>query len=104
MTRHTDTVEVIVKDQRRRRWSPEQKATLVRRTYEPGMSVSLMARQEGVSASLLFLWRKLERQGALTAVYRVETLWQVLHAALIEKAEDKLRVGRDSCKKPQKHA
>ena len=68
MTRHTDTVEVIVKDQRRRRWSPEQKANLVSRTYEPGMSVSLVARQEGVSASLLFLWRKLERQGALTAV------------------------------------
>jgi transposase-like protein len=33
----------------------------VRRTYEPGMSVSLVARQEGVSASLLFQWRKLER-------------------------------------------
>lgn len=32
------------------------------------MSVSLVARQEGVSASLLFMWRKLERQGALTAV------------------------------------
>jgi len=32
------------------------------------MSVSLVARQEGVAASLLFLWRKLERQGALTAV------------------------------------
>jgi transposase-like protein len=32
------------------------------------MSVSLVARQEGVSAGLLFQWRKLERQGALTAV------------------------------------
>ena len=32
------------------------------------MSVSLVARQEGLAASLLFLWRKLERQGALTAV------------------------------------
>jgi len=32
------------------------------------MSVSLVARQEGVAASLLFQWRKLERQGALTAV------------------------------------
>jgi transposase-like protein len=40
----------------------------VRRTYEPGMTVSLVARQEGVAASLLFQWRKLERQGALTAV------------------------------------
>ncbi|RCH32460.1 transposase family protein [Pseudomonas aeruginosa] len=28
----------------------------------------MVARQEGVSAGLLFQWRKLERQGALTAV------------------------------------
>lgn len=72
MNRHTDrdteTVEVILKDQRRRRWSLAEKSALVRRTYEPGMSVSLVARQEGVTASLLFQWRKLERQGALTAV------------------------------------
>ena len=68
MTRRSDTVEVIATDQRRRRWSVAEKAALVRRTYEPGMSVSLVARQEGISASLLFQWRKLERQGALTAV------------------------------------
>ena len=68
MTRHTESVEVIFKDQRRRRWSLAQKSALVRRTYEPGISVSLVARLEGVGASLLFQWRKLERQGALTAV------------------------------------
>ncbi len=68
MTRHTESIEVITTDQRRRRWSVSEKAALVRRTYEPGMSVSLVARQEGVSASLLFQWRKLERQCALTAV------------------------------------
>ena len=67
-TRHTDSIEVLVSDQRRRRWSLAEKSALVRRTYEAGMSVSLVARQEGVSASLLFQWRKLERQGALTAV------------------------------------
>ena len=67
-TRHTDPIEVLVSDQRRRRWSLAEKSALVRRTYESGMSVSLVARQEGVSASLLFQWRKLERQGALTAV------------------------------------
>ena len=32
------------------------------------MSVSLVARQEGVSASLLFTWRRLDREGALVAV------------------------------------
>jgi transposase len=59
MARRTETVEVITTDQRRRRWSVQEKATLVRRTYEPGMSVSLVARQEGVAASLLFQWRRL---------------------------------------------
>ena len=67
-TRHSETIEVITRDQRRRRWSLSEKSALVRRTYEPGMSVSLVARNEGVSASLLFQWRKLERHGALTAV------------------------------------
>ena len=67
-TRNTETIEVITREQRRRRWSLAEKSALVRRTYEAGMSVSLVARQEGVAASLLFQWRKLERQGALMAV------------------------------------
>ncbi len=41
MARHTETIEVITRDQRRRRWSLAEKAALVKRTYEPGMSVSL---------------------------------------------------------------
>ena len=54
MTRHTESLEVVVKDLCPRRWPLSEKAALVRRTYEPGMSVSLLARQEGVSAGLLF--------------------------------------------------
>ena len=73
-TRHTDTVHVVTTDQRRRRWTVAEKAALVRKTYEPGMSVSLVARQEGVSAGLLFQWRKLERQGALAAVSAGESV------------------------------
>jgi len=73
-TRHMDTVEVITTDQRRRRWSVAEKAALVSRTYEPGMTVSLVARQAGVAASLLFQWRRLERQGALTAVSAGESV------------------------------
>ena len=69
MTRNNEKIEVVtVTDQRRRRWSAQEKADLVRLTYEPGMSVSLVARQHGVAASQLFTWRKLDREGALTAV------------------------------------
>jgi len=74
MARRTETVEVITTDQRRRRWSVQEKAALMRRTYEPGMSVSLVARQEGVAASLLFQWRRLEREGALVAVSAGESV------------------------------
>jgi transposase len=69
MTRNNERIDVVtVTDQRRRRWSAQEKADLVRLTYEPGMSVSLVARQHGVAASQLFNWRKLDREGALTAV------------------------------------
>ena len=74
MARRTETVEVITTDQRRRRWSVQEKAALMRRTYEPGMSVSLVARQEGVAASLLFQWRRLEREGAWVAVSAGESV------------------------------
>jgi transposase len=74
MTRRTESVEVLVTDQRRRRWTPQEKAALVRRTYEPGMSVSLVSRQEGISASQLFQWRKLEKEGALIAVSAGESV------------------------------
>lgn len=70
MTRNTQTIEVVtVSQERRRRWSAQEKASLVKETYEPGMSVSLVARRHGISASQLFNWRKLEREGALVAVH-----------------------------------
>ncbi|WP_190275181.1 transposase [Collimonas fungivorans] len=48
MTRNNQTIEVItVTEQRRHRWSAQEKAALVRLTYEPGMSVSLVARHRG---------------------------------------------------------
>ncbi len=74
MTRHTESVAVVVKGQRHRRWPLAEKAALLRRTYEPGMSVPLVARQEGVSAGLLLQWRKLERQRALTVVFAGEAV------------------------------
>lgn len=68
MTKHTESIEVVVKDQRHGRWSLSKKAALMRRTYEPDMSISLVFRKEGISACVLFQWRKPERRGALTAV------------------------------------
>jgi len=40
-------IEIITGVQRLRRWTPEQKLAWVQRTTEPGMSVSLVAREAG---------------------------------------------------------
>ena len=40
---------------------------MVEETFEPGMTVSLVARRHGVVPSQLFTWRRLVAQGGLTA-------------------------------------
>lgn len=80
-------VEVLGAE-RRRRWAASEKLAMVRETYEPGMTVSLVARQRGVNPNQLFHWRKLERLGALTAVGAGET---VVPAAELEAARRQIR-------------
>jgi len=60
-------VEVLAV-QRRRRYSAEEKQRIVQETYQPGMTLSQVARANGISPSLLFRWRKLAGAGALQAV------------------------------------
>lgn len=66
--KNKDTVEVITGVERRRRWSAQEKLEWVKRTMEPGMSVSLVARDAGITASQLFQWRKAYTEGSLVAV------------------------------------
>lgn len=66
-TRRYKDGEVLSGVQRRRRWTSEEKVRIVEETYLPGMSVSLVARQHGISGSQVFTWRRLMSQGALTA-------------------------------------
>src|SRR3712207_2783320 len=67
MTSTSDRVEIITSVQRRRRWTAAEKMRLVEATFAPGMTVSLVARQNGVAPNQLFTWRRLATQGALTA-------------------------------------
>jgi transposase len=61
-------MEVITGVQRRRCWTLEQKLEWVKRSMEPGMSVSLVAPEAGVTASQLFRWRKAYTEGSLVDV------------------------------------
>ncbi len=60
-------IDVLGPEKRRRR-SVQEKIAIVQQSLEPGMTVSLVARQHGVAASQLFLWRKQYQEGSLTAV------------------------------------
>ena len=56
-----------VYEQPRRRWTAAEKVRMVEETFEPGMTVSLVARRHGVAPNQLFTWRRLVVEGALTA-------------------------------------
>ncbi len=58
-------IDVLGPEKRRRR-TTQEKIAIVQQSFEPGMTVSLVARQHGVAASQLFLWRKQYREGSLT--------------------------------------
>lgn len=61
-----DKVGELPGPSRRRRWSPEEKLAMIRESLEPGQSVSVVARRNGVNVNQLFLWRKLYQEGSLS--------------------------------------
>jgi putative transposase len=67
-TGSSSKTEIITGVQRARRWNPEQKLAWEKRTTEPGISVSLVAREAGISTSQLFQWRIAYLEGSLVEV------------------------------------
>lgn len=63
-----EVMEVLTGPERRRRWSVEEKLAMVRESFEPGKTVSMVARQHGVNPNQVFHWRKLYQDGSLSAV------------------------------------
>ena len=54
-----ERVEVVTGVRRRRDWSDEEKLRFVAQTYEPGVSVSEVARRNDLSPGLLFTWKRM---------------------------------------------
>lgn len=80
-------IDVLGPEKRRRR-SVQEKIAIVQQSFEPGMTVSRVARQHGVAASQLFLWRKQYQEGSLTAVAAVE---QVVPASELASAMKQIK-------------
>jgi len=70
MTDHTPISKVsrleVVATGTRRRWTLEEKQRIVAESYDGPRLVSVTARRNGLSASQLFTWRRLAREGRLS--------------------------------------
>jgi transposase len=80
-------VEVITGVARRRRFTTEQKLSVVSETLQPGMSISY-ARRHGLSPSPVFRWRRLMSEGDKQAVRADE---DVIAASEGRRLEERVR-------------
>ncbi len=51
-------IEVLVRADRRRSWTPEQKVQIVSESVEPGVLAADVARRHGIGTGLLYTWRR----------------------------------------------
>lgn len=72
MTITKEQVHVITSVERRRRWSLEEKRSIIQETYLPGMSLSLVARKYDINPSQLFTWRRHMEEGGLQGIQSEE--------------------------------
>jgi transposase len=84
----TRKIEVLTEPQRRRRWSVEEKKSIVDETYQPAMSVSIVARKHGIAPNQLFQWRRAMENGALSGI---ESEGNVVPQSELKKALDRIK-------------
>ena len=87
-------LEVITGTGRRRRFSDEDKASIVEETLAPGVVVSEVARRHGLSPQQLFGWRRQARQPVV--VTSADTQAPQFVPAVIEAELPETRVRRRS--------
>lgn len=85
MTKTKEKIHVVTSVERRRRWAPEEKRGMVQETYQPGMSVSIIARKYGILPSQLFYWRRLMENGALKGIESREEVVPISELKAMEK-------------------
>jgi transposase len=85
---NASNLEVITSVKRRRRWAVEEKISWVRRSMEPGMTISIAVREAGVAPSQLFTWKRLYLEGGLSAVGANES---VVAASELQEAQRRIK-------------
>lgn len=78
-------IEIITGEQKRRRYTAEEKSRFVALSMQPGYSVSLVARQYGITPSLLFKWKRLMNDGGQSAIAAGDEVVSIAEVKLLEK-------------------
>jgi len=87
-SKEVQRIEVITSVQRRRRWSLAEKIRIVQECEQPGMSVSYVARKYDIAPNMLFRWRRLMREGGLSAIKANEP---VIGASEVRQLKNRIR-------------
>ena len=62
----------VVRVERRRHWSDEEKLAILKETTQPGVIVAAVARRHGIGTGQLYTWRKQLLRGAMAGFVPVE--------------------------------
>lgn len=88
MSEDYQRIELITGSARRRHWSTEQKLRIIEESFEPGETVSSVARRNGVAPNLLYRWRRLLSEGGAAAVGSDEP---VVGSSEVRRLEERVR-------------
>ena len=81
-------IELISGAVRRRQWTTEQKLQIIEESFQPGETVSSVARRRGVAPNLLYRWRRLMTEGGAAAVGSDEP---VVGSSEVRRLEERVR-------------
>ena len=80
-------IEVITGERKRHRYTAEEKARVFALSMQPGYSVSLVARQYGITPSLLLTWKRLMSEGGPSAIAAGDEVVSAVEVKALEKGK-----------------
>ncbi|GBQ28214.1 transposase [Gluconacetobacter sacchari DSM 12717] len=87
--------EVIVRTERRRHWSTEEKLSILKETTQPGAIVAAIARRYGIGTGQLYTWRKQLLHGAMAGFVQIDLAGSEVPAKPMEVGRIDIRRGGD---------
>ena len=92
-------LQVVVVRETRKRWTAEQKLSIIRLTYLDGNTMSSVARQYGISPVMLFAWRSKAKKGLLTSGHSAgeKTVPATQYAQALDEIQRPAKTAWESC-------